>query len=65
VMSEMVPDRNIRMLEVRSGITNHAETFHYLPRPHIVWRGERHDLIKANIFEPETNGLFCASVTYP
>jgi len=31
-------------------------TFHDLTLSGVV---KRHDLIKANIFEPETNGLFC------
>src|SRR5207344_324289 len=53
--TEPVSRGNVGVLEVRRRITNHAEAFHYLPRPDVVWVGEGNDLVKTDLFESVAN----------
>src|ERR1700727_1251196 len=53
--TEPVSRWNVGVLEVRRRIANHAEAFHYLPRPDVVWVGEGNDLVKTDLFEHEVN----------
>ena len=63
--TEPVSRWNVGVLEVRRRIANHAEAFHYLPRPDVVWVGEGNDLVKTDLFESERTALRAASVTNP
>src|ERR1700733_4911835 len=54
--TEPVSRWNVGVLEVRRRIANHAEAFHYLPRPDVVWVGEGNDLVKTDLFESVANG---------
>ena len=53
--TERVSRWNVGVLEVRRRIANHAEAFHYLPRPDVVWVGEGNDLVKTDLFESVAN----------
>src|SRR3978361_585778 len=53
--TEPVSRWNVGVLEVRRRITNHAEAFHHLPRPDVVWVGEGNDLVKTDLFESVAN----------
>src|SRR4051794_36399399 len=51
--TERVADRNARVVEVVGGIARHPEALHHAHRAGVPRRGERDDLLEAQLLEAE------------
>jgi hypothetical protein len=49
------------VVEVLTRIARHADLLHHPLRPHVLHRGERHDLVEPELLEPERNAGRAAS----